>query len=57
MKRIKLLETKDIVYIVVLVILKILTILFVFALVIPHFEVNILINYTLYDHLFLNSTC
>jgi len=52
MKRIKLLETKDIVCIVVLVILKILTILFVVAFVIPHFEVAILIAFTLYDHLF-----
>jgi len=52
-----LLETKDIVFNVVLVILKILTILIVVVLVIPHFEVDILITFTLYDHLFLNSTC
>jgi len=56
MKRIKFLETKYIVC-MVLVILKILTILFVFALVLQHFVVDILMNFTLYDHLFLNLTC
>jgi len=57
MKRIRLLETKDIVCIVVLVILKIHTILFVFALAIQHFVVDILINFTFYDHILLNFTC
>jgi len=46
MKIIKLLETKDIVCFVVLLILKILTILFVFALFIQYFVVDILIHFT-----------
>jgi len=36
------------------VILKILTILFVCALTMKHFAVDLLINITLYDHLSLN---
>jgi len=47
---------KNIVCIVVLVILKILSILFVFALAIQHFVADILIMFTLYDHLSLNVT-
>jgi len=56
MKRLRLLETKDIVCIVVLMILNILTILFVIALAIQHFVVDVLIKFTFYDHLSLNLT-
>jgi len=56
MKRITFIETKDSVCIVVLVKWKILTILFVFVLVMQHFVVDILIIFTLNDHLFLSLT-
>jgi len=56
MKRIKFLETKDTICIVVLVILKILTILFVVALFMQHFVEDILIHATVCDHLFFNLT-
>ena len=54
MKKIRLLEMKDIICIVVLVILKTLTILFVFALAIQHFVVDILTHFTAYKKIHSN---